>query len=201
MSNILNGQKKACWYELNIDVTDCFKDDYEFPTPRGPSEIWHVQAGDIFKIQWLKHVNSLGLPIDSALIFYRSPYFSAKEAHIDIRRTDPLVLSNFGINWCRGGKDSQMSWYDMPENDNTPLFYTPANTAYKIWERSQLNFIESKSIGERATLVRTGIPHSIEMGSEPRWSISARVDIYDECDWDTMVDLMRKQDLLIERSV
>lgn len=191
---------KHCWYDLNIDVKNCFKEGYKFPEPTGQYGIWHPLAWDVFNMDWLKYVTSMGLPIYSVMIFYRGPYASTLGAHVDISIPEPLLLTNFAINWVYGGSDSTMSWYETPPGEKK-IEYTPAGTAYKVWPKRELTKIESHSIGEQVKLVRTGIPHSIEMGSQPRWCISARTSIHHDFEWEQVVDMMKDRKLLVERSV
>ncbi len=192
--------EKHCWYDLDIDVTNCFKKDFKFPTPKGRYGIWDKLAWDVFNMDWLKYVTAKGLPIYSVMIFYRGPFASTVGAHVDISVVEPLLLTNFAINWVYGGTDSTMSWYETPEREKN-IEYTPAGTAYKVWPKHELNKIESNAIGEKVKLVRTGVPHSIEMGTDPRWCFSARTSIHHDFEWDQVVGLMRKHKLLVERDV
>jgi hypothetical protein len=93
-----------------------------------------------------------------------------------------------------------MSWYETPPGEKK-IDYTPAGTAYRVWSKQELKKIESHPIGESVKLVQTGIPHSIEMGADPRWCISARTSIHHDYEWEKVVDMMRERKLLIERSV
>jgi len=192
--------EKHCWYDLDIDVKNCFKPEFKFPTPKGRYGIWDKLAWDVFNMDWLKYVSAKGLPVYSVIIFYRGPYASTLGAHVDISTVEPFLLTNFAINWVYGGRDSTMSWYDTPLAEKK-IEYTPAGTAYKVWNKRELNKIESDVIGESVKLVRTGIPHSIEMGSDPRWCISARTSIHHDYEWDHVVGMMRNQKLLVERDV
>ncbi len=191
---------RNCWYSLDIDVKNCFRKDFKFPAVRGRYGIWDMLAWDVFNKEWLEYVTSKGLPIYSVMIFYRGAWASTHGAHVDISVVEPLLLTNFAINWVYGGQDSTMSWYETPLEEKK-IDYTPAGTAYKVWNKWELKRIEFDAIGENVKLVRTGVPHSIEMGSEPRWCFSARTSIHHDYEWDQVVDMMRKQNLLVERDV
>lgn len=192
-------ETQHCWYNLKIDTTNCFLDGYKFPEPRGQYGIWHPLAKDVFNPAWLKYVNEIGLPIYSVMMFYRGPYASTVGAHVDISRPDPFLLTNFAINWVYGGSDSTMSWFETPK-EKKKVEFTSANTPYIVWDKSGLTKIESVTLGKQVTLVNTGIPHSIEMGKDPRWAISARTSIRDDYEWDNVVAILRKSQLLIERN-
>lgn len=190
--------KNHCWYNLRINVDNCFLDNYKFPTPHGRYGVWHPRAETVFNRTWLTYMKKIGLPIYSTMIFYRGPYAHTAQAHVDIGKTDPLTFTNFAINWCYGGSESKMVWYKMPPED-TPITYTGAKTPYMSWDIPTLEEVERTHLSETVSLVRTGVPHSIEMGQEPRWVFSARCSLVDNFEWDDIVELLRKKNLLIER--
>jgi hypothetical protein len=193
---------KNCWYRLNIDVTNAFRDDWKFPVPEvtdNDDSVWQFWAIKVFKQEWLDKQAALGLNFVSMMLFYRGPYMSSKSAHVDIAETDPVVkLSTYGLNWIIGGEGSEMQWYDFPD---TPLniLYTPANTPYTFWPINTLNKIDSCNINSQPTLVRVGTPHSITLGSEPRWCISVRPRLNANMEWDEVVSHMRELGLLVDR--
>lgn len=191
-------EKNYCWYNLKIDITNCFLEGYKLPEPRGQYGIWHPLAKDIFTPQWIEYMESIGFSILSAMIFYRGPYLDFTNAHVDISNAEPLRLSNFGINWCYGGENSEMVWYETPTEPKN-LSYTAANTPYMSWQLSELKEIERTHIGNEVSIVRTGIPHYIKMGTDPRWAISARCSKLESADWETVIEELRKKNLLIER--
>ena len=88
-----------CWYKLNIDVKNCFLENYKFPTPPGRYGVWHPRAYKVFNQQWIQYVKSLGLSIYTVMIFYRDSYAHTELAHVDIAKCDPFTLTNFAINW------------------------------------------------------------------------------------------------------
>jgi hypothetical protein len=121
---------------------------------------------------------------------------SARSAHIDIDTVHPFSLKHFSINWCIGGADSEMIWYEMPETEKS-ISYTSANTVYISWDTGTLKEIERHHIGEEATLVRTDIPHSIKMGPEPRWCFSLRLSSLENFEWDQAVHMFKEMNLLL----
>jgi hypothetical protein len=188
-----------CWYKLNIDLTNCFKKDYRLPKVKGRYGIWHPLATEVFSEEWLDYTKSIGFPIYSVMIFYRGPNAATKGAHIDLSESNGVTnITNWGINWCYGGKGSTMSWYEPLPNSDPQTVYTAANTPYKIWRKDVLNKIESHHIGDEVTLVKTGIPHSIEMGTDPRWCFSARTSMRNNYPWDKLVEYLKSKNLLIE---
>jgi hypothetical protein len=187
-----------CWYKLKISVKDCFLPGYKFPTPTGRYGVWHPKATEVFNNQWLQYVKSIGIPVYSAMIFYRDSYAHTAQAHVDIGKPDPFVLTNFAINWCYGGEGSEMVWYETPTKKKE-ISYTAANTPYMAWDIPDLKEIERTHLGEEVSLVRTGVPHAIKMEKEPRWVFSARCSIPDNIEWERALEILREKDLLIER--
>ena len=191
-------EQKHCWYNLKIDTTDCFLEGYKLPEPKKGYGIWSIHTKDIFSPQWLEYTESIGVFISSAMIFHKGSFTNFPDAHIDIRSVDPLCLSTFGINWCYGGKNSEMVWYETPIEPKN-VSYTPANTAFLSWNINELKEIERRHIGNEVSLVRTDIPHSINMDADPRWAISARCREWEGNEWETIIEELRKKNLLIER--
>jgi hypothetical protein len=191
-------EQKHCWYNLKIDTTNCFLEGYKLPKTNGELGIWSLHAKDIFKPQWLEYVESIGVFITSAMIFYRGPGTGITHAHIDISDVEPLSLSTFGINWCYGGKNSEMVWYETPIEPKQ-LSYTPAKTPYMSWNINELKEIERTHIGNEVSIVRTNIPHGIKMDTDPRWTISARYSELEGAKWETIIEELRDRNLLIER--
>lgn len=191
-----------CYFELDIDVSDALKSDWKTYCTTfditGKYGIWQPSSEQIFKKSWLDYMRSIGLPIYNAMIFYRGPYAHTADAHIDISDI-PFRIHNFGINWCVGGKNSEMVWYELPENPEEKIAYTRANTPYVAWPKKTLKEIERYHIGEKVTLVKTGLPHAIVMDQEPRWCFSARSAIPNDLPWDKVTDLLRSKKLLVER--
>lgn len=187
-----------CWYKLNLDIKNCFIDGYKFPVPKGQFGIWSPLAADVCNPTWAKYLKSVGLEPFCFMIFYRGAGASTAQAHIDIAPTKPLSLTHFAINWVYGGEGSEMVWYEMPET-KTKVVYTEANTPYMSWNKPTLKEIERHHIGEEVTIVRTDIPHAINMDKDPRWCFSMRVAFLENVEWDTAIDILREKNILIER--
>lgn len=169
------------------------------PTPqlRNDFGIWHYKAKDIFSTDWLNYVKSIGLQINGAMLFYREACASTLEAHIDIATAEPLELCNFGINWCVGGKGSEMVWFERPYYDKNSIAKTAADTPYIAWPIDSLKEIERRHIGLEPVLVRTDIPHCIIMKSDPRWCISVRLDYKSSMTWEQIVKYMGDRNILL----
>ena len=194
-----------CYYRLNIDVSNALKPDWKHQCGTfdvtGKYGVWQPPSNLIFNQEWLDYMKSIGLPIVNAMIFYRGSYAHTVDAHIDVSTAQPFRTHNFGINWCVGGKGSEMLWYELPPNAEQKVTYTRAKTPYVSWPLKELTEVERCHIGKQVTLVKTGLPHAIVMGEEPRWCFSARTFIPNDIPWQEVVELMRSKNILIERHI
>ena len=189
-----------CYYRLTLDVSNAIREDYVFPTPATEYGIWNPPAEKIFNKVWLDYMKSIGVPVYNAMVFYRGPNASTKETHVDISKTNPLRLTNYGINWCIGGKGSEMAWYRSPkELKDEDVIWTKAKTPYIAMKYEQVTEIERCHIGSDVTLVKTDFPHAILMKEDPRWCVSARTTFLDNHQWDEILTLLRSKNLLVER--
>lgn len=188
-----------CYYHVNIDVSDALNPKWRMPVPKDGYGIWSPTAGLIFSKTWLNKVADMGLPMRHALLFYRGPNMTSKEAHVDTHAKSRKFI-NFAFNWIIGGENSAMHWYNIPDQKTvTTVKDSSTNVPYTTYQFKDLELLESCSISNKATLVKTCVPHSITMGEEPRWCISARPDLDEDMQWDDIVGLLRSKNLLIER--
>lgn len=178
--------KQRPWHVLNLDISDALRNDLDLikmrntsQTPESPVGIWFFdkdRLGEILTTEWIKRMRSIGIPIWSALVFYRDPYFVHPEVHVDLRWTGDLQPASSAINWVFDPlDDSEMTWYDLPYDTGT-LKITPANTRYLSWpmEEAEPHLIASRTIGVTPTLVNTAIAHNIIVKERPRWVVSVR---------------------------
>jgi hypothetical protein len=173
------------WHRINIDVTHAVKidlKDYILSDPYREGEyalyleekagVWTLKPEIIFEHDFLSTLeNDLGVKVDLAQIFYRAPNYQHPGAHVDLGQTGELVGA--GLNWTVGPDDADMTWYNMPdfEGNHTKRSATDQNME---WPLEQLTEIDRCCIGQTPTLVRTDIPHTVDMGNNERWLISAR---------------------------
>lgn len=173
------------WHRTNIDVTDAIKidlKDYILSDPTREGEhalyipdtvgVWTLSPDTIFKQDFLSTFDSnLGVKVDLAQIFYRAPNYQHPGAHVDLGQSGELYGA--GLNWTVDVDDAEMTWYNMPttEGISTKRSETDQN---KEWLLEELTEIDRCCIGQTPTLVRTDVPHTVEMGNNERWLISAR---------------------------
>ena len=86
-----------------------------------------------------------------------------------------------GLNWTIDPDDAHMVWYNMPDQDPT---YTKRSETDRNKEWPLEDLVENNRciIGQQPTLVRTDIPHTVDMGANERWLISVRFTWLN--DWD-----------------
>lgn len=168
------------------------------PEPSGNYGIWYPPAHEIFSEQWLNYTKELGIDFTHALLFYRGPNTTSKEAHVDTHAESHKFV-NFAVNWVIGGAGSKMHWFKLPDMKVASTVKDPkTNVPYTTFQYKDLEYIESCSISNQVTLVKTDVPHSITMGREPRWCISARV-MNDQLTWEEIINYLRGKNILIER--
>lgn len=188
-----------CWYTLNLDIKGAIRKDWKFPNT-DLHGIWRLPAWDVFELEWLKKCFALGLEFSALMLFHRKPFVGTNGAHIDLNTKDNTQIDTYAVNWILGGAGSQMIWYELPPGD-LPVSYTSANTPYTYWPLNELTEIDRCSIRLQPTLVKIDKPHSIEMGPEERWCISARPRLKNRMEWDELLDHLRSLNLLVERVV
>ena len=181
-----------CWYKLNIDVTNSIKKTgFSFPkATKDRALIWRVLANDIFDTTWISYMESIGLPVSAAMIFYRAALATDEYAHIDTGAT-------FGLNWVIEGKDSEMRWYKTPDDILTrPRKTSMTDSIYVNWPVNELEEIDRNKIESTLTLVRVDVPHSIVVSDQNRLSISIRIGNGTKFKWGDIVAHMEKTGLL-----
>ena len=92
-------------------------------------------------------------------------------AHVDVSQNEELY--GCGLNWTIDPDDADMVWYNMPDVDPERTKRSETDINYE-WPLEQLTEVDRCCIGQTATLVRTNIPHTVEMRDNERWLVSAR---------------------------
>lgn len=184
MNNVITKQNNLPWRRTILERDNLKIDlkDYILSNPYRENEIamydpnrggiWTIRPNVIFTDEWQKYLtNTVGLTIDIAQIFFRKPYYQHPGAHVDIDRNDNLYGG--GINWTLDPDDADMVWYDMPNVD--PIYTKRSETdRNREWPLEILTEHARCTIGQNPTLVKTDIPHTIDMRANERWLISVR---------------------------
>lgn len=191
-----------CWYRLNLNVEHAISKDWQFPKIEGLSGgrgIWSFREDKIFNPEWIKYMNDVALPIKSSIVFYREPNLVDIGAHIDLLGEvgEDTTTTYLGFNWVFGGKGSEMIWYDVPPGERN-IQITSAGNKFLAWPLTELAEIDRCPIQNVPTLVRVDHPHSISVGNEARWCISARTSMHDMT-WDEAVEHLKTKNIIIDR--
>ncbi len=187
------------WYVLDIDILNAINKNFNFEEPKYITKTKHGVWGfdgdnltELFDKEWLDYMKSIELEVLAVLIFYRLPHANTNEAHIDLvygKENFPSIAINWTIN---DNDDSSMIWYKKPDNTvDAPIkvILPEPGHKYSSWEISELTEIDRHTIGNRPTVVRIDIPHTVEMKNNPRWAISIRCKTKSNIsDWDDIVD-------------
>jgi hypothetical protein len=172
------------WHVLNIDISNAIREDFDFNNLINEStirDLWPYNRetiSELFSAEWLAYMNEIGLPPDSATIFYRSPFFEESMAHVDLFQ-NPIRPAVFALNWVVSeGDDSEMIWFDTPDTPGEYIMYdaTEVGSRNMSWPMSSFDgkHMYRRTLGKQLTLVATGRPHNIIVNKIPRWCISVR---------------------------
>ena len=71
--------------------------------------------------------------------------------------------------------DAEMVWYETPHYEHTGEVGTTINNQSKEWPIAGLKELDRCHVGQKATLVRTDVPHTVDMGNTDRWAVSFRI--------------------------
>jgi hypothetical protein len=191
------------WYVLDIDISNAIRDDFNFDKLLENLEYFNSDVGmfvipkeninTIFTDAWLDYMKQQQLNVGRCLIFYRKPFYTHPDAHIDGLKDSPAGV--YALNWIIDPEDdSEMIWYDFPTSPGVAAD-TPADTPYVSWPTGA--FADQTPITRRIknqlTLVRVGIPHNVIMGEKTRWCISVRFPMYsnDITNWEDAVNFFK----------
>jgi hypothetical protein len=195
--------KKNSWYEVNIDVSNALDTNFQWPThsKNQPTlECWGYNPSAILNKDWIEYTRSLGLELGFIQLFWKRSNLVQDTAHIDVYDGNKSQPWPFALNWTVfGGEGSTMLWYHLPDKNFT-IKYSSANTPYADWKISELTECDRHNVGKKLTLVRTGIPHDVNTGSQERWCISARLKNVADTSWGQIVEDLRSKKLLVERN-
>jgi hypothetical protein len=136
----------------------------------------------------VQSVQSVGLDIDSAVIFKKRPG-QASPLHVDIlEENSKFIRWHCAINWNLNFSKSYMAWYDTAEEECLPKDFSErkiysqyplTGIHYGYYGNVEMDLTKTKLLEKteiyRPTLVRTDIPHQIvNQDIKDRWCLSVR---------------------------
>lgn len=192
------------WYDLGIDCSNAILPnvDIKYLSTCKPEGLY-VSEGhgqwceresqalqEYFCQDWLHEVNKkLNLTIDCFMVFNINAHRPVQDVHMDMFEEPYVGTAVYGLNFCPfGGEDSYMKWFKFKEGTSQEgqkeVNISKAQTLYKYWQASELDEVDSHSIGKSLTIVRADIPHGVETTNSERWAISLRVRNENIRTWD-----------------
>lgn len=177
------------FYRLNLD-TNCFKDSLDFDSFLHKIKTREFveptlypynlkKENDLISKDWLEYMKDIGLEPRSLIFFYREENYQHWGAHIDLNDSTGENDRVYAVNWTIDPEDqSEMTWYNLPENWREQVEYSMIGSAYAEWPIETLTEVgERCTIGTTPTLVRTDIPHTVFMKDNFRLCLSFRFDL------------------------
>jgi hypothetical protein len=75
---------KKPWHVLNLDISNAVREDFDFQNLYRKSEyngksagVWNYMNHNVDQLlsqKWIDSMHSIGLPVKSAMVFFREPY-------------------------------------------------------------------------------------------------------------------------------
>jgi hypothetical protein len=188
-------ESQKSWYELKVSNKNALKQDWKFPSEPFVQGQWTFQSKDIFNPEWIEYCKSKGIHLlGDVMLFYKAPLLNSHRAHVDITES---THTTWALNWTIDNNTSTMYWYDTPSDDIEKL-YPIKDSRYIEWDTRALTLLDEKNIEDSIVLCRVDIPHSIKVGKQPRWCISARAWLGDEPmpKWTDVVSKLEQMELI-----
>jgi hypothetical protein len=188
------------WLQIDLDIENSLKvdiKDYILSNPQRQNEvaiykpeeigIWRLDPETIFKDDFLISLyEKYNLVIGTIQCFMRKPNYQHPGAHCDMLPNGTVLGA--ALNWCLGEDSSEMVWYEYPDVDPNTLNDSNNYVDYE-WPVSVLKETHRHVIGNIPTLVRTDLPHTIDMKDHERWCVSLR--FHNDLGWQQCVDKVK----------
>ena len=176
--------------------------------------VWQMDAQEVFNDDWVRTVNSaLNLDITGALIFARRAGYQHPGAHIDVNPSaDKVYPVSHSYNWVLEQDNNPMVWYkpwwdaeDINESIKAASGEIPfpgqdskgVEAGSMVYQETPCELLERDSehclSHDQLTVVRTNIPHNVDMISDKdRWCITARCWYEEQPVWSEVYDNLIK---------
>ncbi len=175
-------------------IWDAIHPDFKLPTQdfdeTGLAIYWGIVP---MNLGWCDYIyKTFNLEFEQSFLFCRKAGQIDDIAHVDTHATKHIDLDSIVINWCIGGKGSNLIWYQRPTQDPDVSEHIDAhgngtNTIYRGWPVNTLQEIDRCEILRIPTLTRVTVPHSVITGSQPRYCFSIRFKSWGHNSWEETV--------------
>lgn len=187
----------TCWYNTTISTGGAFRSDLTLPKYDKPKTLFEKDLKSIFSDKWLDYCSSLGFNFNRVLLFFKPAYYKNEYAHIDLYNENDIA--EIGFNFTIFGSSGEMCWYEHPSHKGIVLWSTN-HSPCMMYDVKTLKLIEKSTIPTKTlTIVKTSVPHSINVFHESRWCLSLRGEGPITL-WNSAVTYIREKGLLIERN-
>jgi hypothetical protein len=172
--------------------------------------VWQMNSDEVFNDDWVELMKEkLDLTVTGALIFARKAGYQHPGAHIDVNPIgEELLPVSHSFNWVLEQDNNPMVWYkpwwdaeDIDESTDAAngKFPFPGQSGDgveardMVYQETPCELLERDSehclAHDRITIVRTNIPHSVDMVSDKdRWCITARCKYDRQPIWSQVYD-------------
>jgi hypothetical protein len=117
-------------------------------------------------LEYLKWIESLGLILDCAEVFFSVPH-----TYYGIHQDQHTRIDFPKINFIYGGSNSVMNWYKVKSGKLGTVSETKIDTPYVGYALDEVELLYSKEL-KSPSLVQAGVPHNVTILGSPRWCVS-----------------------------
>jgi len=148
--------------------------------------------------EYLNWIESLGLVLDHAEVFFSIPH-----TYYTIHQDQHTRTDFPKINFIYGGLNSFMNWYKVKPGSPGTMSQTKIDTPYVGYTPEEVDLLYSTEL-KSPSLVQAGVPHNVTILGSPRWCVSTVYTYQDKklVSWDDMIKILdpyllkEKQDLV-----
>jgi hypothetical protein len=186
-----------CWFKLKINVSDAIRSDWHW-NHSSNRDCQHISnLSNVFNQSWIDSMFEKGIVLQGALLFFKCSKFKNQFAHCDVLNFEPRIDCTNAINIVIGGENSEMIWYDLPDiKGMREKSAMSANALHEMWP---IQILKEKERGKiqlnEITLVRTDLPHAVNVSDNSRICISVRTNRSHQS-WADNIKYFQSKDLL-----
>jgi hypothetical protein len=181
-------------FKLKFSVDEIINDNWQRPHPGYFFVKNYNERNDWVEIlnnDFLEILNSAH-PITRVMVFNKPRSWVNQDAHID-----PGILYALNIVQSVKNSNAKMQWFNLINSDKKNVSYSDSNTPYVNYTKDELDLAHEECIDNTVSIVRTDIPHRIEIGNSFRTCISFRFKKNFSC-WEDMYNFYKTLDWITD---